>query len=655
MNSKIVTKQYEKEANIILPYTQLPVVSIIIPIYNQVDFTYNCIRSIHEYCGDTNYEIIIADDNSPEDTSVLQKYFDNLIFIKNSVNLGFLKNCNNAAHHARGKYILFLNNDTQVQENWLSELLFVFDKFPKVGLVGSMLIYPNGLLQEAGGIIWQDGSASNFGCRDNPNRPEYNYIKESDYISGASIMIAASLWNDIGGFDEQFTPAYNEDSDLCFEIRRRGYKVYFQPFSRVIHFEGVSHGTDVKEGIKQYQVINKEKFTEKWSSELACKAKRNTNVFYERDRSAGKKHILIIDHNVPTIDKDAGSRTISNFIDAFLELDCEVKFMVPNMHPLYNYVKLLQEKGVEVLHGGKFIYFKHEWEAYFAANMEKFDAILLSRSSVCAPYLKYLRQHKYAGKIIYYGHDLGYLRTEQEMQMTGNMGLKKVIKKTKTDEDYMYQNADTALVISNEELDYLKKYIKAPLHYIPPYFFDVKQSNVSYKERQGILFVGGFHHPPNQDAMKWFLGEIYAQLHNKGIALTIAGSEMPDFIFQYKQQFKLLEVLPDVSTATLESLYARTRIAIVPLKVGAGVKGKVIEAMAKGVPVAGTDRAFEGLKKDDEFIYRGFNTTNELIENILEIYQDEQKWKLFSDFGQRYVENYFNKQKMVEVFKKIIA
>lgn len=645
---------YDKSVKVTLPHNTNPLVSIIIPAYNQLDYTYNCIRSIYEHNSFTNYEIIIADDNSPDDSSVLLSQFDNLAIVKNATNLGFLKNCNHAATKAKGEYLVFLNNDTQVLNNWLSELLYVFENFPKAGLVGSMLIYPDGLLQEAGGIIWQDGSGANYGNRNNPAKPEYNYIKEVDYISGASIMIRTTLWKEIGGFDERFSPAYCEDSDLCFAVREKGYEVIYQPFSRIIHFEGISHGTDVEKGVKQYQVINNRKLVEKWQPVLQHKSKNGHNVFSERDRTTGKKHVLIIDHNVPTIDKDAGSRTITNFVDSLLSLDYSVKFMVPNLYPEYHYTKLLQQKGVEVLHGDSFVYLKHEWEGYFSNNINKFDAIILSRSSICTPYIKYLKRHNYPGKMIYYGHDLGFLRTEQEIKMGGKKGLEKLLQKTKADEDYMYSNADAALVISHEELAYLKKYVDTPLHYIPPYFFEIQQTTKPFNSRKGILFVGGFQHPPNQDAIRWFVENMYESLEKEGIYLTIAGSEMPQFVLDYKKKYPSLTILPDVPILQLEELYANAKIAIVPLTVGAGVKGKVIEAMAKGVPIVGTDKAFEGLYKTEDFLYKDINDPLAFIAEIMRIYNNAEFWEQLSVFGKAYVSQYFNKAIMKDTLQKII-
>ncbi len=651
----LVIKEYDKHTKVTLPDNTHPLVSIIIPMYNQVDYTYNCICSVYENNDFKDYEIIVADDQSTEDTTIVRENFQNIVYLRNEPNLGFLRNCNHAATYARGKYIVFLNNDTQVQKDWLAELLYIFEQYPDTGLAGSKLLYPNGMLQEAGGIIWRDGRGHNYGHTGNPLKPEFNYVKEVDYISGASVMIPAELWKEAGGFDEYFLPAYCEDSDLSFRLREMGYKVRFTPFSMVVHFEGVTHGRDLDKGIKQYQVVNQAKFKERWAKQLQKKSKFWEHLYTERDRSGGKKHVLVIDHYLPQIEKDAGSRTITNFIDTMLALDYSVKFLGENSNTGKHYEKMFQLKGVEVLYGNQFNFAVRGWRKYLKKHMGQLDAILLSRSSVCLPIITFLRNNHYKGNIIYYGHDLGYLRLEKEAAAQKDSALKIQAKKIKDIEDYMYQQADNSLVCGYDELEYLKKYIKKPLHYVPPYFFDVAKDEPGFEQREGLFFVGGFNHPPNREAMQWFLDEVYAPLHEQGIKLTIAGSKMPDFIFEYKKKFRLLTVLPDVPVDELNDLYTHARIAIVPLTSGAGVKGKVIEAFAKGVPVAGTDVAFEGMPKGDAFLYKGQNSTRALTDEILKLYNDKDHWNRLAGFGKKYVLRNFSKENMREVFKKVIG
>ena len=301
-----IGEDYLQHGKLVFPKEENPKVSIIIPVYNQIHYTYACLVSILEYTKDVSYEVIIADDVSMDATLEIRKFTENLVICRNDSNQGFLKNCNRAAKQARGQYIMFLNNDTKVTENWLSSLVTLIESDDSIGMVGSKLVYPDGRLQEAGGILWSDGSGWNYGRLDDPDKAEYNYVKDVDYISGAAILLSNDLWKQIGGFDTRFAPAYCEDSDLAFEVRKAGYRVVYQPLSRVIHFEGISNGTDVEgTGLKRYQVENSKKLRQKWADEFAkqCENNGNPNPFRARERSMGKKVILVIDHYVPTYDR----------------------------------------------------------------------------------------------------------------------------------------------------------------------------------------------------------------------------------------------------------------------------------------------------------------------------------------------------------------
>jgi GT2 family glycosyltransferase len=189
--------------------------------------------------------------------------------VRNRKNMGFLATCNRGASVGTGDIVLLLNNDTLPQAGWLDALLRTFRDHPDAGAVGGKLVYPDGRLQEAGGVIFSDGSAANFGRGDfEIDAPLYNYFREVDYVTGALIATRRSLFEKIGGLDTHYRPIYYEETDYCFRVRKAGYKVYYQPDSLVIHLEGVTCGTDTAGGLKRYQVVNHEKFSRRWKDAL---------------------------------------------------------------------------------------------------------------------------------------------------------------------------------------------------------------------------------------------------------------------------------------------------------------------------------------------------------------------------------------------------
>jgi GT2 family glycosyltransferase len=308
-----------------LPCPKEPVVSIVIPVYGEVDYTYRCLRSLWSHRSHYSFEVIIVDDCSPDNTLSMLKTIEGVRIVRNETNQGFIRSCNNGAREAHGKLLVMLNNDTVVLSGWLDELVNTFNCIPQAGLVGSKLVYPDGRMQEAGGIIWRDGSGWNYGRLQDANRPEYNYRRDVDYCSGASLMITKKLYDQLGGFDEHYLPAYGEDSDLAFRVRQAGYRVLYQPLSQVVHFEGITSGKEVSSGVKAYQVENAKKLYARWQGVLAGHGEPGLMPEKEKDRGISGR-ALVLDHCTPTPDQDAGSITAFNLMRIVQCLGFKVTF-----------------------------------------------------------------------------------------------------------------------------------------------------------------------------------------------------------------------------------------------------------------------------------------------------------------------------------------
>lgn len=615
---------YEKKANqpLIFKESSSPLVSIIIPVYNNWEYTSQCLQSIYDHTTDIPIEIIIADDGSVDETTNLSDHFTNVRHIKNEKNLGYIRNINNAARQANGEYILTLNNDTTVTPGWLSSMLAVMEKDPSVALVGSKLVYPDGQLQEAGAIIWRDASGWNYGHGGSPDAPEYNYLKEVDYISGASHLIRMSSWKELGGLDERYSPAYYDDSDFSFQLRSLGWKVIYQPLSVVIHYEGKSHGTSLDAGIKKYQARNQQIFREKWAAELQKHFPNAEHVFWARDRSYGKKSIVFIDHYVPHFDKDAGSRFTFRMLELLTSLGYNVKFIGDNYFRHEPYTTMLEQMGIEVLCGS---WYQSNWQEWVVRNKDYIDVFYLNRPHISSKYIDFIKENTNA-KVVYFGHDLHFLRAQRQYEIEKKHTLLESIEEWKEIEGALIQKADKVVTLSSVEKEVIEQTFKiSNVHIIPSLFYKEFNSPIlNFEARKDIFFVGGFNHQPNVDGVLWFCEEILPIVREKhpSIRFIIAGSKRTEVIENLACEH--IKVHFDVSDDQLQQLYNAARIVVLPLRYGAGVKGKTIEAIYHGIPFIATNIALEGIEHI-ETVAKGEDDALTFAGRIIELYDDFSK------------------------------
>lgn len=649
-----IGEEYLQYGKLNFPVEENPEVSIIIPVYNQIHYTYLCLASILEHTKDVSYEILIADDVSSDATEHLGEFVSNITVCRNETNQGFLRNCNNAVKSARGRYVMFLNNDTQVTEGWLNSLVNLIKSDPSIGMVGSKLVYPDGRLQEAGGIIWSDGSGWNYGRLDNPDKAEYNYVKDVDYISGAAILLSNELWKQIGGFDERYAPAYCEDSDLAFEVRKAGYRVVYQPLSKVIHFEGVSNGTDVNGGgLKRYQVENSEKLKEKWKEEFKnqCVNTGNPNPFRARERSMGKPVILVVDHYVPTFDKDAGSKTTFQYLKMFLKKGYVVKFVGDNYLHEEPYTTVLQQMGIEVLYGQEYLTGIWDW---LDKNGKEINVAYLNRPHIAAKYVDYIAEHT-GIKIIYYGHDLHFLREFREYELTGDVQKKRDSEYWKSIEFALMHKAAVSYypsVVEEEAIHDVDETINVKA--ITAYVYDtfLENLNMDFAKREGLLFVGGFAHPPNADAVMWFAKEIFPVIREKlDVNFYVVGSRVTEEIKALEQPGSGIIVRGFVSEEELSELYRNCRIVVVPLRYGAGVKGKVVEAIYNGAPIVTTSVGSEGIPGVEDVLLVE-DKPEDFAGAVAELYTDEKRLCELCARTQEYIKDHFSVDAAWEVIRE---
>lgn len=640
----------EEDIELIFPVFDHPLVSIVIPVYNQYQTTLSCLKAVIEHTDDVSYEVVVADDCSTDITNSIESRIHNIKVVRGEKNLGFLGNCNHAVASARGKYVVLLNNDTNVLKGWLSALVNTIESDPKIGMVGPKLLFEDGVLQEAGGIVWKDGSGWNYGRGQSPDLPEFNYVREVDYISGACILLEKRVWDELGGFDERFFPAYYEDTDLAFQLRARGLKVLYQPEAEVVHFEGVSNGTDAGGGVKKHQAINQRVFRDKWRKTLDEQHFENAqNVFQARERSEGKRTVVFIDHYVPFYDQDAGSRSTFFYIKSMVDAGLNVKFVPANFFPHQPYTRTLQQLGVEVLFGPRCM---ANWKAWFTENSQYIDVIYLHRPHVTEVFIDHLVGLKPRPKLIYSGLDLHYLRTQREYELLGHEHISADAEKWKRRELAIFGKVDKAYYPSYVEVEEINRVSPATDVAVIPLYVLNKPDVASYKHdhRDGLLFVGGFSHPPNMDAVLWFVQEVFPSLRERipDICFHVVGSSVPEKIEKLADEH--VKIHGFLSDDELSRLYQQIKICVVPLRYGAGVKGKILEALQSGVPIVTTPIGAEGLPGADRVMAIAENS-DEILSNILTLYNNPAICKKYLECYVEYIEQNFSEKQVQNIIE----
>lgn len=624
---------------------QEPEFSIVIPVFNQRHHTHGCLQSIARTCHGLAVEVIVVDDCSGDDTAaMIEQRTNGVKLLRNEVNSGFIRSCNRGAAEARGRWLVLLNNDTEVCEGWLQAMRKTFDEFDDCAMVGAQLLYPDGALQEAGGIVFANGNAWNYGRDGDARAPMFNFAREVDYCSGACLMLETELFNRLGGFDLHYLPAYYEDTDLAFRLRALGKRVIYQPAAKVVHFEGVSNGTETDGGgIKRYQAENRLKFEQRWAEALARQPmapeqlpEGQFNVHAAANFRA-RRRILIVDATTPTPDQDSGSLRMVNLIRIFQSLGYQVSFLPSNLGWELGYSDVLQALGVQMIGGVG----PDQVERWLVDHGPGLDAVMLSRHYVASEYLERVRRHAPQARYLFDTVDLHYLREQRQAELMDDPALMRIAEQTREAEMSVARQCDQTLVVSSVEKALLADTAPDISVAVLSNIHQVHGCSKGYEQRQGILFVGGYQHPPNVDAVCWFVESILPSVRERlpEVEFHIVGSKAPESV-------KRLGELPGVVfhgfVEQVEPFLENCRIAVAPLRYGAGVKGKVNMSMAWGQPVVVTTPAAEGmyLRHGEDALVA--DSAADFADAVVAGYGDAELWQRLSENGLANVERYFS-------------
>ena len=613
--------------SLILPRAEQPEVSIVLVLHNQAQLTFGCFSSIAECLGTSalGVEVMVVDNYSTDETNALLQHTRGATVLYNDENVGFLKAVNQAASQAHGRYILLLNNDAQLLPGSLEAAARVLDSSPDVGAVGGRLILPDGTLQEAGSIVWNDGSCLGYGRGDSPTAGPYMFRRNVDYCSGAFLLTRAELFTRLGGFDEAFVPAYYEETDYCMRLWEAGFRVVYEPEAVVLHYEFGS--AEKVSGALELQQAHRAVFAARHAERLRGHfAPSPSNVLCARTSGNRYERILMIEDVIPhgwlgagfprsarIIRELMGAGALVTFFPMVLQADewRNIRATVPPE------VEVILEYGI-----GKIERFLEERRGFYGT-------ILVCRPHNMRAFMEVVRRRPdltEGAALVYDAEAFFAMREILERRLRGEPLEQAKVEAMLAEEASLAGAAQLVLSVSPHECAEFRRLGVDNVEVLGN-LLDPAPGQESFAARRGLLFVGRLNEDgsPNVDGLCWFVRDILPLVQkalDHEVHLTVAGANSaPSLSGLNGTSVTMLGQVKD-----LLPIYNAARVFIAPTRFAAGIPLKVHEAAAHGIPVVATPLLAEqlGWRDGEELLVAG--DAPEFAAQCARLYRDETLW-----------------------------
>lgn len=597
-----------------VPEVDTPTVSVVVVTYGDGDTVISALESL---VANTHpcYELIVIDNASSDGTGALLE--DRLVratVVVNEENLGFASGSNQGAALASGRYLCFLNPDAFVEPGWLPPLLEAFERDELVGAVAPLFLHPDGRVQEAGSAVDAEGGALSIGDGDDPGSFEYRFRRTIDYGSAACLVVRADLFAEVDGFDPIYRPAYYEDADLCFKLHDRGFSTVFEPNSRVVHLRGGG-----SQQARWLMKMNQRIFAERWADRLALRRplrvdQENPRVHVAHRDAEALERVLVIDDRIPNHDRGSGDPRMARMLAELVDLWPEARFTLLAALPTNaeRYATPLLERGIEVCLA------KRRFDRWLDRRRYHYSVVLLSRASNIDRFEVHLRRTQPQARRIYDIEALAFRRFEQQDDEKA--------RRLRELELQGIDGADVVLCVSEEEAAFARQRTDVPVHVVSTYV-NVLSRPPGFEERQGVIFFGGFmagSGGPNEDAAVHLVENVMPHLWEEipELGIEIIGANPTPVVRELQRPLvDVVGFVPD----PIQRL-SRARVHVHPLRFGAGIKLKLIDTMAAGLPFVTTPTGAEGLGLGDLEDVLVAEDPAELARRSLDLYRDPELW-----------------------------
>ena len=607
-----------------------PAVSVILVMHNKFAFTMTALASLRrDYPGPI--ELLLVDSGSSDQSTSIGRVVVGAQIIRFDENVGFVAACNAALARVSAPAVLFLNNDLTLGHATLATALARLHSSRRIGAVGAKCIRTNGLLQEAGSIVWSDGWTAGYLRDADPDLPEANLVRDVDFCSGAFLLVRADYLKALGGFDDDYRPAYYEETDLCVRLAKAGYRIVYDPQVVVHHVEFGSADSRASERLIQR---NHQIFVEKHRDWLRFKcAPGPRQSLHARETSPGKGRILFIEDRIPMRDLGSGFVRSNDLIRCMSALGYRV-----GVYPVYpavmrlfealpdfpDDVELFYDRGMEELPG-----FLAERAGFYdivwvgrTHNLDRLlqifidagtalpeSGLVLDTEAVAAP--RSIAQARLLGRPV--AEDLP---TMLRRELASASACQQIVAVNALDAGLIRQAGYRNVAILG--------------HAQEP-----SPTTTPWRDRDGILFVGALHDEsgPNFDSLLWFVTDILPRLADRlpHVTLTIAGYVDPRVEMGRLGSDPRVRLVGRVDD--LAPLYDAHRVFVAPTRFAGGIPFKVHESAAHGLPVVATELLCRQVDWIDgqEILSGGADDPARFADRVAALYEQESLWYAIRD------------------------
>lgn len=599
-----------------------PSITVVIILWNKAHFTLRCLTSLAQH-SKIAMQVVVVDNGSTDETRQVLAKFHGLTIISNAVNEGFVVACNQGARAATADVLLLLNNDAFVRNGSIEKALITLLQDANVGVVGGRLLLSDGSTQEGGSIVWSDGSSLGYGRGWASTKSELMYRRDVDYCSGAFLMTRKELWEKLGGFDEDYSPAYYEEADYCMRVWGSGARVVYEPDCIIDHFEfGSTAGSNLSQTL---MLSNRKRFRKLHHRVLdsAHLPPSPANILSARaHRGSARRRLLLIDNFVPLSIEGAGFPRAKEILLSGLRSSWDVA-----LYPLHQLdidwnasraeipseIEIVGERGISGL------------KQFLLERRSYYDVVMISRPDNMRECISILADGILDGtRVIYDAEAIFAVRNFREAALEGTVIEPADAAAAVAAEVSLSEHADAISCVSDCEAEIFSKECKKPVFTLSHTSRRLDRTP-GHADRSGLLFVGRLmeHHSPNWRGLSWFVSECWPLIRAKlpDVKLTIIGRLHEDHAELAAPGVTLIGSVPDITP-----FYTSTRVFIAPIQFAAGIPLKIIEASMASMPSAGTRLMAELLKwrPGKDMIAEDHHTC--LASAIVQLHEDRDLW-----------------------------